>query len=143
MEEAKEMRVEWVEGGVKLGDAVFTICPFTADEFGQWMYALDRANSIFDTLAQARERFERGQVDYTAACMRLRTLLDEIDKAALALTGAAKEIARFFGNPIGLKNALSAMSPEGLQDFVKSSIPALQASLSGKKPEASGMKLEK
>jgi hypothetical protein len=107
---------------------------FTQEEFAQWVYAMDRATTVFEVLGTAKARFESGQMDYAGACVRLRSLLDEFEKAARAVGSAARAISTLFVEVDGKQEKFSALSGEDLDRFVREALPILQERLA--KPKA-------
>lgn len=125
----------WATDGVNFnGDGTMPFRQFTAEELGQWLYATDRANSVFDVLMNARARFETGMVDYAGACGRLHRLLDECDKAGAALMAVSREIVRFF--PDSVHQTIAALAAPELHVFIQEAIPLLQAQVAKKEPDA-------
>lgn len=124
----------WGDSGVRLNGLDLAFKQFTLDEFGQWIYALERANTVFETLSAALAKYENGQIDYTGACVRLRVLLDEYDKAARAVGAAARAIVIFFSDCDTKEEKFSALSAEELDRFVREALPILQERLA--KPKA-------
>lgn len=127
-EEAKKWT--WWPDGVAFSSALSaTFKTFTREELDQWLYAMERANSIYEILESAKVRFETGQVDYAGACVRLRKLLDEHEKAARGIHGAARSLVVFFNDIPGLREAFAQLTPKELDAFAREALPLLLARL--------------
>ena len=120
----------WTPAGVSFGSGLTaTFKVFTRDELDQWLYAMERANSIYEILETAKARFESGQVDYTGACIRLRKLLDEHEKAARGIHGAARALVVFFADVPGIRETFAQLTPKELDVFAREALPLLLARL--------------